>query len=259
MSIVSSSLSEADLFGTEDEEMDLSLIIDTEMKETGGESPAKKDRGPGGRGRPRDEDNREKELEKHKQDDKQRDGRFQRLLTLVAKLSLNTSLRARILSSIILCNMLVNSTCELAIAMQEGGKKFAAEHSEASASRREAMGLPHCWVWNQALIVAKTCADETLKAAAEAYEKFLRAAPQAQYLSLIGEQCKYCRVSKCYDREKLRIETNFVKGSEAETFFVAMEAFMIRTAGGVKKLGVAPKLNLEKEVQKCLDKMNGNK
>jgi hypothetical protein len=170
------------------------------------------------------------------------------LIKTLCKLSLGTAQRVRALEAAVFRTWLIPVGCRIAVTTQAAGKAYA--EAAKSQGKGHAMGPPHVHVCAAMVldILADDKQSEDVRAVMRAHAE--GASSPVALQSLI----RHFRVSKTYDKDKLRVQLSTVH--ELHQVVEAVHRAMLQ-AGGEEKQGQAPASTLEREVQKYVDGMGG--
>ena len=170
------------------------------------------------------------------------------LIKTLCKLSLGTAQRVRALEAAVYRTWLIPVGSRIAVTTQAAGKAYA--EAAKSQGRGHAMGPPHVHVW--AAMVLDILADDKQS---EDVRTVLRAhAEGASSPTALQPLIRHFRVSKTYDKDKLRVQLCAVH--ELHQVVEAIHRAILQ-AGGEEKQGQAPASTLEREVQKYVDGTGG--
>eukprot|EP00929_Paragymnodinium_shiwhaense_P069700 TRINITY_DN35163_c0_g1_i1.p2 TRINITY_DN35163_c0_g1~~TRINITY_DN35163_c0_g1_i1.p2 ORF type:complete len:234 (-),score=65.91 TRINITY_DN35163_c0_g1_i1:143-844(-) len=185
------------------------------------------------------------------------------LLANLAKLSLKNSQQVRVLHSISIDTLQLPSDLPLIASIKESMQSFndAAKDIKNKPNQeiaREQLGQPHIFAW-QALCEH---VNKLMKEAKEDNKGILAHTKEIEGLAhhmdklvVMQSQVKVCKVCKCWNSSIVRLEISCTPNTTAMMAWADICKFLVSKHKGKLKQGVAPRANLEREIQDALDRM----
>eukprot|EP00929_Paragymnodinium_shiwhaense_P058644 TRINITY_DN29378_c0_g1_i1.p2 TRINITY_DN29378_c0_g1~~TRINITY_DN29378_c0_g1_i1.p2 ORF type:complete len:167 (+),score=46.10 TRINITY_DN29378_c0_g1_i1:214-714(+) len=144
-------------------------------------------------------------------------------------------------------------------------KKWS-EASEATdpSKRLENIGQPYHHTWHTMLewALGSEKATEMDKTDIKEYSvqvESLLSSPETRHkviYTLMEEHVGYCRIVKCHDKAKKRLEVSVMPGSPAAKPWAAVIRILSATTGVSRRPGMAPPSELEQRVQQLIEKLS---
>ncbi len=175
-----------------------------------------------------------------------------KLIELVAKLSLHSAFRTRILTAVIFRNYTVAAEHPYVQQMELAGKDFAKTHAEANKQQRAQLPPPHIIIWLRLVETHKPNAAQQV----EEYNREMKQETngEEQLKAKLAREITYFRLQRTYRRESKRIELMIEEGSATWKLWAHMAEQLTREANLEQKEGVAPRGDLERRIQDSLAK-----
>lgn len=167
------------------------------------------------------------------------------MAVLGLKLGLANSQQIRQLNAVIFHTFAMDASHRAVVAMVDAGKAYA--EAAKKAGKGHGLGPPHWHVW-------KALVESILGAEASKVEKSLLETVKTHYDSCgqkqIADIVKACRVSKQYDRSKMKLQLALAEGNKP--LLEAVICYLVGE-GAEHHMGAAPPTGQEREAQAFLD------
>ena len=188
------------------------------------------------------------------------DSNTKRLLAIMAKLCLKNAQRIGILNSILLQCYLIATALPFVEVVKMGTTRWQEKVNQVgkndtdARATRSALGQPHAHAYNSFIAWLRDNTTEAVKNAITAYiALYDHYATPEKKLVAIQEEVKYFRILKSHQEKYRRLEVSFVASSASDQLWKQAIHPHLITMGAEELAGVAPKSNMEREIQKWLD------
>ena len=168
-----------------------------------------------------------------------------KLLKTLVKAVLAATQQLRDVNGILLLTLLVPSGSEMVKSMKAQTKMY----SEEPRDDRTALGPPHVFAC-LGLLGALVEADTANTASKGLIKSHLDEVADLS-ADTVAKSVKYCKASKCYDPEKVKLSLFFIMNEQLQEAITTA----IENNGGHRKTGSAPKGHLERELAEWLEQL----
>ena len=183
-------------------------------------------------------------------------GGLQGLVVLIAKLSLSTAQRSRLMAAILIAVMIVPLSMPAVKAILAAAQSYTEYMSKLGKAEKQRLpiGLPQLHRWNAVVSHYKQHGGEHVRKACQDYcESIAKAGAAEQQRHRVESEVIVFQLSKCFQKEHKKLEANFRVGSESEALFNGFIKPAMVAEGAVVKQGVAPAGDLELRIQEQLE------
>eukprot|EP00929_Paragymnodinium_shiwhaense_P092046 TRINITY_DN51925_c0_g1_i1.p2 TRINITY_DN51925_c0_g1~~TRINITY_DN51925_c0_g1_i1.p2 ORF type:complete len:225 (-),score=55.60 TRINITY_DN51925_c0_g1_i1:317-991(-) len=181
--------------------------------------------------------------------------KMNKLIALIAKLTLSNTQQLRMINSIVLDVFLIPTESPTAQQMKAGTTLYAASVKEIDIPQRvPRFGLPHHHAWNNMLASAFELANETEKKEYVTYKGRMDGS-SADLYSILTNEVKVCKIMKSFDANRRKLYVNVVTETPSYKIWLVTKGIFKRTQGFQEKPGQAPPGALENTIQEALEQM----
>eukprot|EP00929_Paragymnodinium_shiwhaense_P060958 TRINITY_DN30432_c0_g1_i5.p2 TRINITY_DN30432_c0_g1~~TRINITY_DN30432_c0_g1_i5.p2 ORF type:complete len:165 (+),score=39.62 TRINITY_DN30432_c0_g1_i5:65-559(+) len=152
--------------------------------------------------------------------------------------------------------LLIPKQAQVCEDIKKATKDYSTKAQALPKEHKHTMGPPHIWVW-QALLgnyTGNTSMDAQHEKVKE-YLKGINAVTPADKTNYIAEHVRFCRLTKCFDSSKQKIQVAVSTGTPAHEAWLILRAKLIKDNKAELKIGTAPRSGLERQVQSALDEL----
>eukprot|EP00929_Paragymnodinium_shiwhaense_P060960 TRINITY_DN30432_c0_g2_i1.p2 TRINITY_DN30432_c0_g2~~TRINITY_DN30432_c0_g2_i1.p2 ORF type:complete len:251 (+),score=30.56 TRINITY_DN30432_c0_g2_i1:163-915(+) len=186
-----------------------------------------------------------------------RDSAVRDLLLATARLTLATTQATKALTAATMDTLLTPKTAQVCEDIKKATKDYSDKALSLPKESKHTMGPPHIWVWQAILgsYTAQVKAEDRNSKVKEYMESIGKVAAQDK-TTVIAEHVRYCRMTKCFDGSKLKIQMAICAGTPSHEAWLALRARLVHVDKAQLKVGLAPRSGLERQVQTALDDMD---
>ena len=183
------------------------------------------------------------------------DKEMQKIMAVIAKLSLSNALQARFTRAMLLDVYRVKADSLFATEIKAATKQFTERAKEIpdQPTRLRMLGLPHVHAWNACLKALRALLDKPEKQEVAAQLGQYCTKAQALGWQGVAEQVKFMRLRKTFNRDFVNLEFNLVPDSDADKVFPLMKEALLSQPEAAHLPGVPPPGDLERRVQRWLE------
>eukprot|EP00929_Paragymnodinium_shiwhaense_P026572 TRINITY_DN15788_c0_g1_i2.p2 TRINITY_DN15788_c0_g1~~TRINITY_DN15788_c0_g1_i2.p2 ORF type:complete len:251 (+),score=58.11 TRINITY_DN15788_c0_g1_i2:56-754(+) len=173
-------------------------------------------------------------------------------IELLAQGVLSMAVQVRALNAVNMDLLLMSAKSKVIEQAQAAGKQYAEAARLARGDDKAKLGSPHLYVW-QAIAIEKNIGE--LREALADLKDCVNSAEPSERARVLGEMVRHARVTKTFKKETCKLEVACRPGSRADQCWRLMVAAMITHEKADWRHGMAPRSNMERQLQRIVQRV----